>query len=106
MNEAKSNGFQFDSLKTYSTFQAEELLAPLPLPSLKETLDKYLESTKPFVDDQEYEKTRRIVQEFENGIGAKLHEILNEKALKERNWVSMTGKMVCFAFSTHFIRIA
>jgi len=65
----------------------DDKLPPLPVPNLDHTLDKYLESTKPYVTDQQFENTRQLVENFKNGIGAELHEKLKAKAATERNWV-------------------
>lgn len=69
------------------TFSKEDLLPSLPLPPLKSTLSKYLESIKPFVSEIEFLNTEKILSDFENGIGSKLDFILRDKARKERNWV-------------------
>ena len=69
------------------TFSMEDNLPSLPLPSLKTTLHKYLDSVKPFVSDEELVYTQRLIEDFESGIGARLHEILSEKAINEKNWV-------------------
>uniref|UniRef100_A0A1B6D2K7 Choline/carnitine acyltransferase domain-containing protein n=2 Tax=Clastoptera arizonana TaxID=38151 RepID=A0A1B6D2K7_9HEMI len=70
------------------TFENDEKLPNLPLPKLSDTLQRYLESVKPFVNnDNEYEKTKKLVKYFENGIGQILHSKLVEKTKKEKNWL-------------------
>lgn len=71
------------------TFENDEKLPSLPVPSLSHTLERYLDSVKPFASQNEYYKTERMVKEFQNGIGNELHSKLLKKAAKERNWVSM-----------------
>ena len=71
------------------TFSIEDTLPSLPLPSLKSTLQRYLDSVKPFVNDQEYLKTQKIAEDFENGIGARVQSILSEKEKYEKNWVCL-----------------
>lgn len=44
---------------------------------------------KPFANEEEYKKTEEIVQKFQNGIGAELHQKLLERAKGKRNWVFM-----------------
>lgn len=78
-----------NSVKEMPTFGADELLPSMPLPSLVMTLDKYLESTKPFVNESQYKKTEKIVEDFKNGIGSTLHHLLEQKAKQERNWVHL-----------------
>ena len=70
-----------------STFSADNLLPSLPLPSLEDTLNVYLESVRPFLTELEYLKTQKCVETFKNGVGKKLQFFLAERAKKERNWV-------------------
>jgi hypothetical protein len=70
-----------------STFYRDEKLEKLPLPKLKDTLARYERNLLPFATEDELKKSRVIINEFKNGIGKKLHEILEKKAAKERNWV-------------------
>lgn len=44
-------------------------------------------TVKPFANEEEYKKTEEIVRIFQNGIGAKLHQKLLERAKGKRNWV-------------------
>ncbi|XP_034523172.1 peroxisomal carnitine O-octanoyltransferase isoform X1 [Ailuropoda melanoleuca] len=69
------------------TFQYQDSLPSLPVPSLEESLKKYLESVKPFANKEEYKKTKEIVQKFQDGIGRKLHQKLLERAKGKRNWL-------------------
>ncbi len=69
------------------TFRADNSLPSLPLPDLDQTLNKYLDSVKPFVDQIEFLNTQKIVEKFRNGIGNNLNFHLSEKSKKERNWV-------------------
>lgn len=69
------------------TFQYQDSLPSLPVPSLEESLKKYLESVKPFANEEEYKKTEEIVQKFQNGLGEKLHQKLLERAKRKRNWL-------------------
>ena len=71
-----------------STFHFDESLDNLPLPSLDDTLQTYFKSLIPFASDEsELKNTERIINEFKNGNGKKLHKMLQEKASKEKNWV-------------------
>lgn len=42
---------------------------------------------KPFLNQEEYQRTENIVKNFENGIGKELHQKLLERAKTRRNWV-------------------
>lgn len=70
-----------------STFSFDETLPPLPLPELRDTLQRYYAGLRPFGTDEELAETRRIIAEFETGIGAKLHEKLKERAARMKNWL-------------------
>jgi hypothetical protein len=70
-----------------STFSADDLLPSLPVPNLDDTLRKYLESIKPFVNDLEYANSEKIVENFKTGIGEKLQFYLVDRSKKKRNWV-------------------
>ncbi|XP_071803432.1 peroxisomal carnitine O-octanoyltransferase-like isoform X2 [Asterias amurensis] len=69
------------------TFQYEDSLPSLTLPPLEQTLQKYLESTKPFLTEDEFKKTEEVVRAFGDGIGLKLHRKLQEKARTSKNWL-------------------
>ncbi|KAM8966463.1 peroxisomal carnitine O-octanoyltransferase isoform 1-T1 [Pelodytes ibericus] len=69
------------------TFQYQDTLPPLPVPSLEESLSKYCESVKPFLNQEEYEHTYKIVKTFENGVGKELHHKLLERARVRKNWL-------------------
>ena len=69
------------------TFSVDDLLPSLPVPCLNKTCDKYLESVRPFVTDEELKTTIKVVEDFKKGVGKHLHSLLVEKAKHERNWV-------------------
>jgi hypothetical protein len=85
--EINKNNSDQESFKNVKTFQVDELLPSLPLPDLDKTLNKYLESVKPFVNDLEYMRTESLVENFKTGIGFKLNELLKDRARQKRNWV-------------------
>ncbi|XP_052870202.1 peroxisomal carnitine O-octanoyltransferase [Anopheles cruzii] len=70
-----------------STFCYDEDRPKLPLPALDHTLKRYLESLKPFGTAEELENSKRIIETFRKGVGAKLQAILEQRATKEKNWV-------------------
>lgn len=71
-----------------STFSRDESLGKLPLPKLEESLERYYTNLLPFGDEKELENSRKVIENFKNGIGKKLHKMLEEKAKKEKNWVT------------------
>ena len=96
MNSTNINNNNNKAKQNVPTFAMDETLPSLPLPDLKDTLDKYLESIKPFVSQLEYLKTEKIVREFEHGIGQKLQFHLSQKAHKEKNWVNIYSIFVLY----------
>ncbi|XP_058812658.1 peroxisomal carnitine O-octanoyltransferase [Topomyia yanbarensis] len=71
-----------------TTFYYDDSLPALPLPKLAHTLKRYFESLKPFGTPEELNNSKRVIEHFRTGVGAKLHAILEEKAKHEKNWVS------------------
>ncbi|NXI44822.1 OCTC octanoyltransferase, partial [Galbula dea] len=69
------------------TFQYQDSLPSLPVPPLDESLGKYLDAVKPFLNQEEYQRTEEIVKRFEHGIGKELHQKLLERAKTRRNWL-------------------
>ncbi|XP_065484859.1 peroxisomal carnitine O-octanoyltransferase isoform X3 [Caloenas nicobarica] len=69
------------------TFQYQDSLPSLPVPPLDESLSKYLDAVKPFLNQEEYQRTEHIVKKFGNGIGKELHQKLLERAKTRRNWL-------------------
>ena len=66
-------------------------LPKVPVPELKETLNKYLQCIKPTVSDKQYACTQKFVDEFgkTGGLGEYLQRKLIEYAESRDNWVSM-----------------
>lgn len=73
-----------------STFARDETLEKLPLPKLEDTLERYQRNLLPFGTKAELESSRKVIDAFKNGVGKKLHKLLEEKAAREKNWVSLT----------------
>lgn len=69
------------------TFERDEKLDKLPLPKLEDTLDRYYRNLLPFGTADELKNSRKIIDNFKNGIGRELHRALEVKASQERNWV-------------------
>uniref|UniRef100_A0A3P8ZZT5 Choline O-acetyltransferase n=1 Tax=Esox lucius TaxID=8010 RepID=A0A3P8ZZT5_ESOLU len=65
------------------------VLPKVPVPPLKETLDKYLTSIKHLVEEEQYQKTKAIVEKFgePGGTGDLLQKKLLERSEKTYNWV-------------------
>lgn len=63
-------------------------LPRLPLPSLEDTMKRYLRSVRPLLDDTQYARMEKLAQEFQNGIGVKLQRYLLLKSWWSSNYVS------------------
>lgn len=63
-------------------------LPNLPVPAVKDTVKRYLESVRPLVDDAEYERKNKLAAEFESSLGKRLQWYLKLKALWASNYVS------------------
>ena len=73
--------------ETVTTYGHQDDLQSLPVPDLEDTLKKYLVTVKPFLTPEEMEHTEAVVEDFKNGIGAKLQEMLVARGEEERNWL-------------------
>jgi Choline/Carnitine o-acyltransferase len=65
-------------------------LPKLPVPKLEETAIQYLEAVRVVADDDQYLRTKDLVQDFTqpDGLGPKLQQILLDKQQKDENWVT------------------
>ncbi|RHY10799.1 hypothetical protein DYB37_001293 [Aphanomyces astaci] len=69
------------------TFQYQDELPPLPLPSLEQTIDAYIKSCEPMLSASELEHTKGVCHDFLHGVGPQLQAILEERAGSEKNWI-------------------
>ncbi|XP_013415789.1 carnitine O-acetyltransferase isoform X2 [Lingula anatina] len=69
-------------------FSIQQQLPRLPVPSIEQTLDKYLKSVRPLLSDEEYNQTQTIVADFAKDPGPKLQEMLLKKAETTDNWLA------------------
>lgn len=67
-------------------------LPKLEVPSLSSTLNKYLRSLRPILDETDYKRTQLIVQDFLDANnpanGYNLQKVLRNKAERNQNWAS------------------
>ncbi|CAH1130070.1 unnamed protein product [Ceutorhynchus assimilis] len=73
---------------TPKLYSYQSSLPRLPLPSLHDTMTRYLKSVRPLVADAKHEKLKVLASEFENGIGKKLQRYLVLKSWWSTNYVS------------------
>ncbi|XP_056286592.1 choline O-acetyltransferase-like [Pseudoliparis swirei] len=64
-------------------------LPKVPVPPLKQTLDVYLKSVQHLVGEEQFKKTKAIVEKFgaPGGVGEVLQKKLSERRDKTSNWV-------------------
>nr|XP_009942819.1 PREDICTED: choline O-acetyltransferase [Opisthocomus hoazin] len=76
--------------KEKDTCSKEEKAVPkLPVPPLQQTLHMYLQCVKHLVPEEQFRKTKVIVEQFgiAGGLGESLQQILEERREKTTNWV-------------------
>ncbi|XP_041649047.1 peroxisomal carnitine O-octanoyltransferase [Cheilinus undulatus] len=69
------------------TFQYQNSLPSLPVPSLESSITKYLDAVRPFASETEYKATLDIVKKFQTGVGKELHQKLLQRAKAKKNWL-------------------
>ncbi|GFY42836.1 carnitine O-palmitoyltransferase 1, liver isoform [Trichonephila inaurata madagascariensis] len=69
-------------------YSFQSSLPRLPLPSLEDTMERYLHSVRPLLDDEKYEKMKQMTYEFQNGVGKKLQRYLWLKSWWSSNYVT------------------
>ncbi|XP_063262576.1 choline O-acetyltransferase [Prinia subflava] len=67
----------------------EREVPKLPVPPLQQTLRMYLQSMKHLVPEEQFKKTKAIVEKFgiPGGLGESLQQMLEERSEKTTNWV-------------------
>ncbi|KAM9425834.1 choline O-acetyltransferase b [Pholidichthys leucotaenia] len=72
-----------------TTDRSHQGLPKVPVPPLKQTLDMYLKCVEPLVKEEQFKKTKAIVEKFgtPRGVGEVLQKKLLERRDKTTNWV-------------------
>ncbi|XP_029014143.1 carnitine O-palmitoyltransferase 1, liver isoform isoform X2 [Betta splendens] len=63
-------------------------LPHLPVPAIKDTLRRYLESVRPLLTDEDFKRMTELAEKFESNLGNRLQRYLKLKALWATNYVS------------------
>jgi len=73
----------------HQTRHMSQVLPKLPIPPLHQSLEKYLRSLKPLVDDEDFAHTQSLVEVFsrKGGHGEKLQSQLVRRSAREDNWL-------------------
>jgi len=69
-------------------FSYQNTLPYLPLPSLNDTVDRYLRSVRPLLDDENYTRIEKSAIDFKKTVGKRLQRYLFVKWLISGNYVS------------------
>jgi len=69
-------------------YSYQSSLPKLPVPSVRDTLTRYLRSMKPLLSDEEYDDMEKLAQEFQETIASRLQKYLVLKSWWSTNYVS------------------
>ncbi|KAI5626275.1 carnitine palmitoyltransferase 1A, partial [Silurus asotus] len=78
----------FSGMQTPNLYSFQTSLPNLPVPSVKDTMKRYLESVRPLLDDKEYKKMEELALDFQKTLAPKLQWYLKLKSLWATNYVS------------------
>lgn len=74
-----NNNIKYLNQTIIPTFHFQKSLPKLPIPKLEQTMEKYLYFSKPLLTNDEFEKTKKLVDDFELNIGKRLNKELIEQ---------------------------
>ncbi|XP_071359743.1 carnitine O-palmitoyltransferase 1, liver isoform isoform X1 [Trachinotus anak] len=69
-------------------YSFQNSLPRLPVPSIKDTCRRYLDSVRPLMDDEKYERMKGLAKDFEKNLGPRLQWYLKLKSWWASNYVS------------------
>nr|XP_046250359.1 carnitine O-palmitoyltransferase 1, liver isoform isoform X1 [Scatophagus argus]XP_046250360.1 carnitine O-palmitoyltransferase 1, liver isoform isoform X1 [Scatophagus argus] len=69
-------------------YSFQNSLPRLPVPAVKDTCKRYLESVRPLMDDEQYERMKGLTKDFEKNLGPRLQWYLKLKSWWASNYVS------------------
>ncbi|XP_040895135.1 carnitine O-palmitoyltransferase 1, liver isoform isoform X1 [Toxotes jaculatrix] len=69
-------------------YSFQNSLPRLPVPSVKDTCRRYLESVRPLMDDEQYERMKGLTKDFQKNLGPRLQWYLKLKSWWASNYVS------------------
>lgn len=77
-------------------FSIQAALPKFPVAPLQQTMEKYLKTVEPLLTPEELENTKKLCDEFQNGVGRQLQARLQDRANKTTNWLSDWWKSVAY----------
>uniref|UniRef100_A0A673JDY8 carnitine O-palmitoyltransferase n=1 Tax=Sinocyclocheilus rhinocerous TaxID=307959 RepID=A0A673JDY8_9TELE len=78
----------FSGMQTPMLYSFQNSLPHLPVPSVKDTMRRYLESVQPLLSDEEHRRMQSLALDFEKNLGPKLQWYLKLKSWWATNYVS------------------
>uniref|UniRef100_A0A3Q1F471 carnitine O-palmitoyltransferase n=1 Tax=Acanthochromis polyacanthus TaxID=80966 RepID=A0A3Q1F471_9TELE len=69
-------------------YSFQNSLPRLPVPAIKDTCRRYLESVRPLMDDEQFERMKGLAKDFEKNLGPRLQWYLKLKSWWTSNYVS------------------
>ncbi|XP_047451892.1 carnitine O-palmitoyltransferase 1, liver isoform isoform X2 [Mugil cephalus] len=69
-------------------YSFQNSLPRLPVPAIKDTCRRYLESVRPLMDDEQYERMEGLAKDFEKNLGPRLQWYVKLKSWWTSNYVS------------------
>ncbi|XP_074534501.1 carnitine O-palmitoyltransferase 1, liver isoform isoform X1 [Halichoeres trimaculatus] len=69
-------------------YSFQNSLPRLPVPAVKDTCRRYLESVRPLMEDEQYERMKGLAKDFEKNLGPRLQWYLKLKSWWASNYVS------------------
>ncbi|NP_001315179.1 carnitine O-palmitoyltransferase 1, liver isoform [Cynoglossus semilaevis] len=69
-------------------YSFQSSLPRLPVPSVKDTCSRYLDSVQPLMDAEKYERMKALTKDFEENLGPRLQWYLKLKSWWSSNYVS------------------
>ena len=71
-----------------SLYHCQAALPHQPVPKLKDTMRRFLESIKAYTNDEQFQEFNDLANEFEKGLGPKLNRYVNWKQMLTTNYIS------------------
>lgn len=87
---SKDAGSEYMHKSVVPTMHYQKSLPRLPVPKLEDTIRRYLAAQRPLLNDEQYSKTEKVANDFQNGFGKQLHEelVALDKTNKHTSYIS------------------